>query len=119
MARPAADTSIGTVADGAAPPPGRASAAAGNRGPGVPVVSAAYCRGSTTATGSETPWADVPVVTEIAVACWMPGTPVIRRRAAAVRPWPVGGVATTASAPTACQDATMLARATVPRAMAA
>src|SRR5215468_5167134 len=105
MARPAADTSTGTAPAGAAAPPGRASAAAGNRGAGVPAPIAAYCRGSTTATGSETPWPDAPSVTEITAARLTPGTPVIARRAAAVRPGPVGGATTTASAPTACQDA--------------
>src|SRR6185437_8374114 len=119
MARAAGDTSTGTAPAGAAAPPGGASAAAGNRGAGVPEASAAYCRGSTTATGSETPRGDVPVVTETVAARRTPGTPVMRRRAAAVRPGPVGGAVTTASAPAACQDAEVSARTTAPRAMAA
>src|SRR6266516_3105836 len=118
-ALPVGDMSTGTAPAGAVPPPGRASAAAGNRAAGVPAVSAAYCCGSTIATGSETPWSDVPVVTEILATRWTPGTPVIRCCAAVVRPGPVGGAATTASAPAACHDAEMSARATPARAMAA
>src|SRR5438034_986590 len=63
-ALPDGDTSTGTAPAGAASPPGRASEAAGNRAAGVPAVSAAYRRWSTIATGSETPWSDVPVGTD-------------------------------------------------------
>src|SRR5262249_16707822 len=87
-------------------------------GIGVPAASAAYCRGSTTATGSETPWSVVPVVTEIVAACRTPGTPVIRRRAPAVRPGPVGGAETTPSPPTPCHHPATPPPPTPPRARA-
>src|SRR5262249_15069688 len=114
----AGETSTGTRA--AVPgAPGRASAAAGNRGSGVAAVSAAELRGATSATGRLWPSPDVPVVTETVTARWTPGTPARARCAAGVIPGPTAGAVMVASAPAACQDAATLASATALRAIPA
>ena len=97
----------------------RASAAAGNAGPGVVAARAAYCPGSTMTTGSCSPWPDVPWATATAAHRRTPGTAVIWRCAAGVIPGPTAGAVTTASAPATCQDAATSALATALRAIPA